>query len=136
MATAVVAGLIALVGVLACRWLLDIPVLAPRQDGAYGDASTTALVLVAVVAALAATALEHLLLLTTPRPFSFFGWILALVTALAILLLFQTGAPLKPKVATAVLYLVIAIAIGSLVSSVGRRATRSQTYPEEAWPDR
>jgi hypothetical protein len=40
-ATAVVAALIALAGILVCRWLFNIPVLAPRQDGAWGDASTT-----------------------------------------------------------------------------------------------
>ena len=39
-ATAVVAALIALAGILVCRWLFSIPVLAPRQDGAWGDAST------------------------------------------------------------------------------------------------
>jgi len=30
----VVAALIALAGILVCRWLLGIPILAPRQDGA------------------------------------------------------------------------------------------------------
>jgi hypothetical protein len=33
-ATAVVAALIALGGILVCRWLFSIPVLAPRQDDA------------------------------------------------------------------------------------------------------
>jgi hypothetical protein len=47
-----VAGLIALVGVLACRWLFNIPILAPRHDGAYGDAHTTTLILVPALAAL------------------------------------------------------------------------------------
>jgi len=56
-ATALVAGLIALVGVLACRWLFNIPILAPRHDGAYGDAHTTTLILVAALAALVATLL-------------------------------------------------------------------------------
>jgi hypothetical protein len=32
-ATAVVAGLVALVGVLVCRWVFNIPILAPRRDG-------------------------------------------------------------------------------------------------------
>src|SRR5271168_4338915 len=61
-ASAVVAGLVALVGVLVSRWLFKVPVLAPRQDGAFGDAHTVALILVAVVAALAATALMHVLM--------------------------------------------------------------------------
>src|ERR1700744_4586785 len=40
-ATAVVAALIALVGILVCRWTLGIPILAPASDGAWGDAHTS-----------------------------------------------------------------------------------------------
>ena len=39
-ATAVIAALMALAGILVCRWLFNIPVLAPRQDGA-GDTATS-----------------------------------------------------------------------------------------------
>ena len=39
-ATAVVAALIALVGILVCRWTLGIPILAPAGDGAWGNAHT------------------------------------------------------------------------------------------------
>src|SRR5579871_2613566 len=79
-ATAVVAGLVALVGVLACRWLLNVPILAPKSDGAYGDAHTTGVVLAAAGSALVATGLLHLLLISTPRPMTFFGWIVSLGT--------------------------------------------------------
>lgn len=123
-ATAVVAGLVALVGVLVCRWLFGIPLLAPKQDGAYGDAHTTAMVLLAAAAALVATALAHLLMLGTPRPLTFFGWIIALATVLAVLLPFSTTAPLTAKVATAVVELVIGIAIGTLLSGVAARSVR------------
>src|SRR5580700_10947953 len=74
-ATAVVAALVALAGVLICRWLLHIPLLAPKSDGAYGDVHTTGMVLAAAGAALVATALMHLLLIGTPRPLAFFHWI-------------------------------------------------------------
>jgi hypothetical protein len=123
-ATAVVAGLVALVGVLICRWLFNIPILAPRHDGAYGDAHTTTLVLLAAGAALVATIVAHLLLLGVPRPMVFFGWIVGLVTAIFVVFPFRTGAPLEQKVATAALYLVIGIAIGTLLSGVGERAIR------------
>ena len=56
-----VAALIALVGILVCVWLVNIPVLAPRQDGAWGDASTAGYTIAA--AALVATAIMLLLLL-------------------------------------------------------------------------
>jgi len=126
-ATAIVAGLVALVGVLACRWLFNIPILAPRHAGAYGDAHTTTLVLVSALAALVATLIAHLLLVSTPRPMVFFGWIVGLVTVVMVIFPFQTGAPLAQKVATAAVYLVIGIAIGSLISGVGDRAVRRRT---------
>src|ERR1700739_1946133 len=84
-ATAVVAGLIALVGVLVCRWLFNIPILAPKRDGAYGDAHTPTLVLIAAGAALVTTLLAHLLLLSTPRPMVFLGWIVGLVTVIVVI---------------------------------------------------
>jgi uncharacterized protein DUF6069 len=121
-ATAVVAGLAALVGVVASRWLFNIPILAPRQDGAYGNATTTALVLAAAAAALLATALIHLLVLSTPRPLAFFSWIIGLATVLLVLFAFRTEAPLTSKAATSVVYLIIGIAIGTLLGGVADRS--------------
>ncbi|MDX6336746.1 MAG: hypothetical protein QOG05_4086 [Streptosporangiaceae bacterium] len=123
-ATAVVAGLVALVGVLAARWLFNVPLLAPRREGAYGDAHTTGIVLEAAGAALVATALIHLLLLSTPRPLTFFGWIVGLVTVVVAIFPFSTTAPLAAKAATAIVAVVIGIAIGSLISSVAARSVR------------
>ncbi len=129
-ATAVVAGLIALVGVLVSRWLFAIPLLAPKQDGAYGDAHTTAVVLVAAAAALVGTALANLLLLSTPRPLAFFSWIVGLATVLAVILPFRTTAPLSAKIATGIVALVIGLAIGSLLSSVAARSVRLPVSPD------
>ena len=130
-ATAIVAGLIALVGVVICRWLFNIPILAPRRDGAYGNAHTTTLILVAFLAALAATLLAHLLLVSTPRPMVFFGWIVGLVTVVMVIFPFKTGATLEEKIATSVVYLVIGVAIGTLIAGVGERATRLRAVPSE-----
>jgi hypothetical protein len=123
-ATALVAALVALVGVLVCRWLLRIPLLAPKADGAYGDVHTTDLMLLAAAAALVATGLAHLLLLSTPRPLAFFAWIVGLATVLAVLVPFSTAAPLTAKIATAAVDLVLGCAIGSLVSGVAARSVR------------
>ena len=128
-ATAVVAALIALVGILVCRWLFSIPILAPRKDGAWGDVSTGMYVLSAAAAALVATALMHLLLLATPRPQVFFAWIIALATVVAVVFPFSTTAPLSQKAATALVNLVLGIAIGTLVSSVAARAVRLRRRP-------
>ncbi len=122
-ATAVVAALIALAGILVCRWLFNIPILAPRQDGAWGDASTAGYA-IAAAAALVATAIMHLLLIATPRPQMFFTWIVGLATVIAVVYPFSTTAPLSQKVATAVVNLVLGAAIGSLIYGTAARVIR------------
>jgi hypothetical protein len=141
-ATAVVAGLIALVGVLVSRWLFNVPILAPKHDGAYGNVHTTTLILVSALAALVATLLAHLLLLSTPRPMLFFGWIVGLVTLVMVIFPFSTGATMEEKIATAAVYLVIGVAIGTLISGVAHRAVRRRRvvsappggYPPQSYP--
>jgi hypothetical protein len=109
-------------------------VLAPTGEGALGDASTTRLASLAAVAALLATGLMHLLLISTPRPFRFFSWIVSLLTLVAVLVPFMTSAELATQVATAAINLVIGMAIGSLVSGAARSAIRlgrqNPRYPE------
>ena len=124
LATALVAALVAVVGVLIARGLFDVPVLAPTAEGALGNANTARLAALAAVAALLATGLLHLLVLSTPRPFRFFTWIISLLTLVAVLAPFMTDAELGTKVATAAIGLVIGMAIGSLVSGAGRSAIR------------
>jgi hypothetical protein len=123
-ATAVVAALVAVVGVLIARGLLDVPMLAPTEEGVLGNANTARLALVAAGAALAATGLMHLLLLFIPRPWQFFTWIMSLVTLAALLAPFATDAEIATKVATAAIFLAIGVAIGSLVSGVASSAVR------------
>jgi Family of unknown function (DUF6069) len=79
-ATAVVAALIALVGILVCRWTLNIPILAPAGEGAWGNAHTGEYVLFAALAALVAAGLLYLLVVGTPQPRMFFNWIMGLAT--------------------------------------------------------
>jgi hypothetical protein len=131
-ATAVVAALIALVGILICRWLFTIPILAPRQDGAWGDASTGEYMLVAAAAALVATALMYLLAIATPKPTAFFGWIIGLVTVIAAVFPFSTTASVSEKAATALVNLVLGIAIISLINGVTARSVR-MTVPTDTY---
>ena len=142
-ATAVVAGLIALVGILVARWLFKVPILSPRREGAWGNASTLGYVLAAAACALAATALMYLLLLSTPYPRVFFGWIIGLATVVAVVFPFSTTAPLSQKIATGLVNLILGVAIGSLIAEVSRRATRRRvvrggydrpTYPPTRTP--
>ena len=144
-ATAVVAALIALVGILVCRWLFDVPILSPRREGAWGNASTVGYVFAAAACALVATALMYLLLISTPYPRVFFGWIIGLATVVAVVYPFSTTAPTSQKFATAVVNLVLGLAIGTLVAEVSRRATLRRvvrrrydrpTYPPPPPPTR
>jgi hypothetical protein len=127
LATAVVAALIAVVGILIGRGLFHVEVLAPKGAGVWGDADTAWYALGAAVCALATTALMHLLLLYTPRPTRFFGWVMSLVTVVAMLLPFVTEEDLGSRVFTAALNLVLGVAIGSLVAGTARTAVRPAT---------
>ncbi|AEV84864.1 hypothetical protein ACWT_3840 [Actinoplanes sp. SE50] len=122
-ATAAVAALIAVAGILLGRGIFDIGVLAPKGDGAWGDASTGWYALGAAVAALAATGLVHVLILTTPRPMRFFGWVVGLATVSAMLAPYVTDAERAAKVYTSGLTMILGIAIGSLIAGVARSAT-------------
>ena len=128
-ATAVVAALIALVGILICRWTLHIPILAPRGDGAWGNAHTAEYALVAALIAVIAAGLLYLLVLGTPQPSMFFNWIMGLATLAAVVYPFSTGAPLDQKFATAAVNLVLGIAIISLLTAVAARAIRRPVAP-------
>ena len=130
-ATAVVAALIALVGILVARGVFDVPVLAPKGEGTWGDADTFKYALFCGLAALVATGLMHLLLLmSTPRPLQFFRWIIGLATVAAALAPFIANGTTASKIATGLINLIVGIAIGSLVSGSARAATRARrTYP-------
>lgn len=125
-ATAIVAALIALVGVLIARGIFHVAVLSSDLSGTWGNANTAGYVLLAFCAGLVATALiQGLLLSSTPSPFTFFDWIIALLTVAMTVAPFAAGGGLAPKFATAATNLVIGIAIWSLTLSVARRSWNS-----------
>ena len=117
----VVAAGVAVVGLLVARGILDVPVLV-QEDGALVDASTWWYAGASFVAAVAATALMHLLLASAPQPYRFFGWIVGLAVAAAALVPFTTGAERSSQVATSLLNLAIGLCIASIVGGVGRTA--------------
>jgi hypothetical protein len=129
-ATAVVAALIALVGILVCRWTLNIPILAPSGDGAWGNAHTAEYVLMSALITVIAAGLLYLLVLAAPQPNVFFGWIMGLATLAAAVYPFSTSAPLDQKIATAAVDLVLGIAVTSLLTAVSARAIRRPAPPQ------
>lgn len=128
-ATAVVAALIAIVGLLITRGVFDIFILAPKDQGAWEAASAAPYAAAAAFGALLATGLMHLLLLTTPNPTLFFGWIMLLVAVVVAVWPFTTGARLENQAATAALDVIIVVAIWSLVAGTARRALLPAARP-------
>jgi Family of unknown function (DUF6069) len=122
-ATAVVAALVALVGVLIGDGALDLDMAVPPLLP-LGGSFAVRYAITAAVLALVATGLAHLLAVATPRPRSFFAWIVGLATVVGVVLPFVVGGSLAGCVATAVVNLVIGLCIFSLVSSVLSRTTR------------
>jgi hypothetical protein len=104
---------------------VPVRAVAPRAERVfeYPYTGTARLCVVAAAAALAATGLAHLLLLSAPRPLTFFGWIVGLVTTAAVALPFLTGGRLAVMVATALIHLAIGLVVGILVSSAAAGAT-------------
>ena len=132
-----VAALIALVGVLVGNAVLDLEMVDPPLLP-IGDSFAVRYALTAAALALVATALAHLLALTTPRPRSFFSWIVGLATVVGVVLPFTTDGSVGGKLATATTDLVIGLCILSLLSSVLARTTRipGPTPPQGGMPDR
>ncbi len=129
LATALVAALIGLVGVLIVRVLVHV---TPDATGLLfaTRSGTLMLCLSAAGAALLATGLAHLLIVSTPSPLAYLGWIVGLATAAAAVLPLASGAPLAAAVAAGVVHLVIGMAIGSLVAGA---ATAAMRLPGTAW---
>lgn len=126
-ATAVIAALIVIVGILVGRGLFGVEVLAPKGAGVWGDASTFWYAFGAAMLSLVATGLIHLLMLYTPKPMRFFGWVMVLSTVVAMLGPFVTDNDLGPRLYTAGLNFVLGIAIGTLTAGSARSALRPMT---------
>lgn len=124
LASAVVAALGYIVGIVIARGVFGLAVPVATSNGPLGEARTWQLALVAFVAGLLATGLMHLLLVATPRPHSFFAWIAGLLITLLAVLPFTQQAPLSAKLAVATINLVVGLIIASLVAGVARRAVR------------
>jgi hypothetical protein len=127
---ALVGAGVAIVGLIVIRELLDVPVLRRSDGEAVVEASTLWYVIVAAIAAVGATALMHLLLRLSPRPFAFYSWITGLVIAAATLLPLTFPASRETRVATAVLNLAIGAIVAMLVAGVGK--TVSSQPPRRA----
>jgi hypothetical protein len=128
-ATALVAALVALVGRLICENVLDITLATP--SALLGRSATGGLSypVVAFVLALLATGLAHLLALFAPQPRKFFSWIVGLCTLAGVALPFGLDIARDRQVATALVNLLLGLAIGSLLSAVLASSYRPAPAP-------
>jgi Family of unknown function (DUF6069) len=122
LATAVVAALLAVAGILLARGVIEVAVLAPKGEGAWGNANTFTYALLSGLAALLATGLLHLLILTVAAPRQFFTWIMVLATLIAVVLPLTLTVEDGAKIATAVINLAIGLAITTILNTVGASA--------------
>jgi hypothetical protein len=137
-AAALVAAGVAVVGYLLVRGVLDIPIVGARPGGAVVQPSMFAYAAAAAVGGIIATGLAHVLLLTTPRPRSFFNWIMALATIAATLLPLALDEPMQSRLATAGVNLAIGVTITLLVSMSVEASMRPVAprpgYPSAGYP--
>ncbi|GAB2985993.1 DUF6069 family protein [Amycolatopsis acidiphila] len=136
-ATALVAALVAIVGILIARGLAGVAILAPKGSGLWGNANTATYAIVSALVALAATGLIHLLSVATPKPTTFFGWIMVLLTLIAVVLPLSLAVSYETKIATALLNLVIGLVVTLLlISTAGSALKRANKQVAAAPPVR
>lgn len=129
LATAIVTALIVVVGVLVARQVLGTAALSSKSAGIYANGTVTTYALLAAAAALLATILMNLLLLAVPQPARFFSWIVGLLTAVVAILPFTEVGPTGPKFASALINLLVGIAILALLGSIAAGSIRRPAPP-------
>jgi hypothetical protein len=133
LATALVAALTAWVGVLLAQGVLDVSLAKSAVVLHVSDSLGLNYAVTAFLAAVAATGLAHLLSVTTPRPRSFFSWIVGLVTVAAMILPFTRDGSTASRVAVSIINLVVGLCIGSLLTAV---LSRTVVDAERSWQRR
>lgn len=122
-ATSVVAGLVGFVGVILTRDVFGVSLHAPPVLIGPPSLLAASWAFTAACAGMASTGVLLLLLLSTPRPRTFFTWIITLLTATAVALPFTQNAPAESRFSSALINIVIGIAIGTLLTGVASRTT-------------
>lgn len=128
--TAVVAALIAAMGAGLAGVAFDAQVLVPDAADLLGQAPVSRLANFAAGAAVAATALAYILLLTVPRPVAALSWVVGSASAIGALWPYGTTAAPASQTATAVVNLCVGAVIGFLVTRVATQAGPASEPPD------
>lgn len=119
-ATAVVAALIGLVAVIILERIFSFTLVPPPDLFAAGS-HQAAFAIDGAILALLAAGLLHVLILTTPRPRAFFGWIMALVIVVITALPFAWTTDTTSAALSGLVNLLIGVAVWSLLAGVAGR---------------
>ncbi|GAA3207315.1 DUF6069 family protein [Oerskovia jenensis] len=119
-ATALVAALIGLVAVIILERIFSFT-LVPPPDIFSTASHQAAFAIDGAILALLAAGLLHVLILTTPRPRAFFGWIMALVIVVITALPFAWTTDTTSAVLSGLVNLLIGVAVWSLLAGVAGR---------------
>ena len=90
---------------------MDLQLYRPDATLAYSSTATTGYAISAAVAALIATLLLYVLMLSTPEPVKFFYWIAGLFTVIITILPFMYTAGAVQQLATAIIDLIVGIGL-------------------------
>lgn len=121
-ATALVAGLLAMLEDMAAQGLLKVDLIAPRGGPAFATTTAYQLTLSAIVATALASVLVQVLMYVSPRPLLFFGLIGSTATGVVSLWPFTTAAVAASQFATAAAHLSLGMAIWVLTATIARHA--------------
>lgn len=127
-ATAMVAALVGVVGVIILDQIFEIDLIVKDVFGT--DSVGAAYVVGGVLAAVVAGALLQLLVLSTPKPRAFFGWLMFLGIVVAAVIPFTWTDSTESAAWSGFVNLLVGIAIWSLLTGVLSRTLRPGTVVE------
>ncbi len=119
-ATALVAALIGFIAVVVFERVFSLTLVPPPDLLGTGSHQITYAVDGALLA-LVTACLQHLLILSTPRPQAFFGWIMGLIIVVITVLPFAWTSDARAALLSGLVSLVIGVAVWSLLASVATR---------------
>lgn len=125
LATMLVAALIGLAAEFILEEVLNLEIQA--QADLFGTGSDLmAWVVAGILFALVAAIVLYLLVMSTPRPRSFFGWVVGLATVILAAVPFAGEFELAPAILAAVVWIVIGSAVYSLLTGTLSRTIVSR----------
>lgn len=126
LATMLVAALIGLAAEFILEEVLDLEIQA--QADLFGTGSDLmAWVVAGALFALVASIVLYLLVMSTPRPRSFFGWVVGLATVILAAVPFAGEFELVPAILAAIVWIVIGSAVYSLLTGTLSRTVVRRT---------